>query len=41
MLDFGLVGQSMHKADEHTAIADLHSLTTIYETILEGFFAGS
>ncbi len=38
VLDFGLVGQSMHKVDEHTAIADLHSLTAIYEAILEGYF---
>jgi succinyl-diaminopimelate desuccinylase len=38
VLDFGLVGLSMHKVDEHTAIADLQSLTAIYEVIIEGFF---
>lgn len=36
--EFGLVGQSMHKADEHTSLADLNALTTIYLRILEGYF---
>jgi succinyl-diaminopimelate desuccinylase len=36
--EFGLVGQSMHKADEHCLVADLESLTRIYLTILEGYF---
>jgi succinyl-diaminopimelate desuccinylase len=33
--EFGLVGQSMHKADENVALADLEALTEIYRrTIL-------
>lgn len=37
--EFGLVGQSMHKADEHCLVADIESLSRIYLTILEGYFA--
>ncbi len=37
--EFGMVGLSMHKADEHCTIADLNKLTDIYEKVLEGFFA--
>jgi len=36
--EFGLVGQSMHKADEHCAVEDLANLTRIYAAILEGYF---
>lgn len=36
--EFGLVGQSMHKADEHCLVADIESLSRIYLTILEGYF---
>src|SRR5690606_18045898 len=32
--EFGLVGQSMHKADEHCLVADLDALTRIYLAIL-------
>ncbi len=39
VLDFGLVGQTMHKIDEHVAIADLEALTAIYEAVLERYFA--
>jgi succinyl-diaminopimelate desuccinylase len=38
--EFGLVGQTMHKADEHIAVADLDALTRIYLGVLERFFAG-
>ncbi len=38
VVEFGLVGQTMHKVDEHTAVADLHGLSAIYETILERVF---
>jgi succinyl-diaminopimelate desuccinylase len=38
VLDFGLVGQTMHKADEHVAVADIEALTRIYEAVLERFF---
>ena len=36
--EFGLVGQTMHKADEHVAVADLHALTDVYATVLESYF---
>jgi succinyl-diaminopimelate desuccinylase len=36
--EFGLVGQSMHKADEHCLVADIESLSRIYLTVLEGYF---
>lgn len=40
VVEFGLVGQSQHKANEHTAIADVHRLVDIYEEILRRYFAG-
>jgi len=40
VLDFGLVGQTMHKADEHVAVADIEALTAIYEAVLERYFEG-
>jgi len=36
--EFGLVGQTMHKADERVEIADIAQLTAIYEAFLERFF---
>ena len=36
--EFGLVGQSMHKADERVTVADLDSLTEIYHSVLQDFF---
>ena len=33
--EFGLVGQSMHKADERVAVADLEALTRIYALALD------
>jgi succinyl-diaminopimelate desuccinylase len=36
--EFGLVGQTMHKADERVEIADLAQLTAIYEAFLARFF---
>ncbi|HLY46212.1 MAG TPA: succinyl-diaminopimelate desuccinylase, partial [Stellaceae bacterium] len=36
--EFGLVGLTMHKADERVEIADLTRLTAIYEGFLERFF---
>ena len=36
--EFGMVGQSMHKADERCAVADLESLTTIYTRMLVRYF---
>ncbi len=37
--EFGLVGASMHKVDEHVPLADLEALTRIYERVLELYFA--
>jgi succinyl-diaminopimelate desuccinylase len=39
--EFGLVGQTMHKADERVDIADLTRLTAIYQAFLDRFFASS
>jgi succinyl-diaminopimelate desuccinylase len=36
--EFGLVGQSMHKADERVAVADLDALTGIYLSVLQDYF---
>lgn len=37
--EFGLVGQSMHKVDERTTVADLRRLAAAYAAILAGFTA--
>ncbi|MFT8782319.1 MAG: succinyl-diaminopimelate desuccinylase [Acetobacter syzygii] len=34
--EFGLVGASIHKVDEHAAIADMEKLTQIYEAFFKG-----
>jgi succinyl-diaminopimelate desuccinylase len=34
VVEFGLVGQTMHKSDEHVAVADMESLTEIYRRVL-------
>ena len=36
--EFGLVGQTMHKVDEHVSIADIDQLTAIYLAMLTRFF---
>ncbi|MDA0661941.1 MAG: succinyl-diaminopimelate desuccinylase [Proteobacteria bacterium] len=36
--EFGLVGQTMHKADERVAVRDIENLTDIYEAVLHGYF---
>lgn len=38
VVEFGLVGESMHKVDEHVEIAHLEALTDIYQAVLERFF---
>ncbi|HET7716853.1 MAG TPA: succinyl-diaminopimelate desuccinylase [Bauldia sp.] len=40
-IEFGLVGDTMHKIDERVAIADLLALTRIYRGFLDRFFDGS
>jgi succinyl-diaminopimelate desuccinylase len=39
VVEFGLVGQTMHAVDERVPIADLRALTTIYRTILDRYFS--
>jgi succinyl-diaminopimelate desuccinylase len=36
--EFGLINQTIHKANECVAIADLHALTAVYEQILNEYF---
>ncbi len=37
--EFGLVGATMHMADEHVPVADLHGLTAVYRAVIEAFAA--
>jgi succinyl-diaminopimelate desuccinylase len=39
VIEFGLVGQTMHQIDERTPVSDLEKLTKIYRGILERYFA--
>ncbi len=39
VLEFGLVGRTMHAVDECTPVADLVTLTAIYRRIIERYFA--
>jgi succinyl-diaminopimelate desuccinylase len=39
VVEFGLVGQSMHKVDENTRLADLTALTHIYRRMLDRYFS--
>ena len=38
VVEFGLVGQTMHMVDERVAVADLETLTRIYKTFIEQWF---
>ena len=38
VVEFGLVGQTMHKVNEHVAVDDIQALTEIYQTVLERYF---
>lgn len=38
VVEFGLVGQTMHMVDERVAVSDLETLTAIYETFIERWF---
>jgi len=38
VVEFGLVGASMHQTDERAPLADLHALAAIYQRILEKYF---
>src|SRR3546814_8815215 len=39
VVEFGLVGQTMHKVDERVAVADLHALNDRYTAMLRRFLA--
>jgi len=39
VLEFGLVGQTMHQIDERTPVTDLDKLTKIYRGVLDRYFA--
>ena len=39
VVEFGLLGQSMHQVDEHVAIEHIHKLKSIYGRILRDYFA--
>jgi succinyl-diaminopimelate desuccinylase len=38
VIEFGLVGQTMHAIDERTPVSDLEKLTKVYRGILERYF---
>jgi succinyl-diaminopimelate desuccinylase len=38
VIEFGLVGQTMHQIDERTPVADLETLTRIYRGVLDRYF---
>ncbi|MEO9774074.1 succinyl-diaminopimelate desuccinylase [Roseibium sp.] len=40
VVEFGLVGQTMHKVDECVAVSDLERLTAVYKRFLDSFFQG-
>lgn len=39
--EFGLIGRTMHKVDEHVSVADVEALADIYEDIIRRYFAAS
>jgi succinyl-diaminopimelate desuccinylase len=39
VVEFGLVGQSMHQVDEHVRVEHIHQLKSIYRRILGDYFA--
>ncbi len=40
VVEFGLVGQTMHQVNERVPVADLTALTAVYRAIIERYFAG-
>jgi len=39
VVEFGLVGKTMHQVDERVEVAQIHQLKAIYTRILQGYFA--
>lgn len=38
VVEFGLVGQTMHKSDENVPIADIAALASVYRRVIDGYF---
>ena len=38
VVEFGLVGATIHQVDERVPVADLEALTGVYQALLAGFF---
>ncbi len=39
VVEFGLVGATMHQVDERAPVAEIHALSAIYERLIEAYFA--
>ena len=39
VVEFGLVGRTMHQVDERVAVADIRALTAVYGRVLRAYFA--
>jgi succinyl-diaminopimelate desuccinylase len=39
VVEFGLVGTTMHQVDERAPVAEIHALSAIYGNLIEGYFA--
>ncbi len=39
VVEFGLVGTSMHQVDEYAMVDQIHTLKAVYSRVLQGFFA--
>jgi len=38
VVEFGLVGKTLHKVDEHVEVADIETLTRVYRGVLDRWF---
>jgi succinyl-diaminopimelate desuccinylase len=38
VVEFGLVGKTMHQVDEHVEVADITRLANVYRGILDAYF---
>lgn len=41
VVEYGVVGRTMHQVDECVAVADIETLTRVYARVIDGFFAKS
>jgi succinyl-diaminopimelate desuccinylase len=39
VVEFGLVGATMHKVDEQVSVADVRTLTDVYERLIGDYFS--